>query len=58
MLATCYLLEVALKSRLNDKVGLKGVQLVTISRPIAYGEYAPYNFVDDEKQFEEIVKNM
>ena len=27
------------------------VQLVTISRPTAYGEYAPYHFVDTEQEF-------
>lgn len=37
---------VELKRELNKEVGYKGVQLVTISRPTAYGEYAPYHFVD------------
>ena len=37
---------VELKRELNREVGYKGVQLVTISRPTAYGEYAPYHFVD------------
>ena len=32
---------VELKRELNREVGYKGVQLVTISRPTAYGEYAP-----------------
>lgn len=32
--------------------GYKGVQIVTISRPTAYGEYAPYQFVDTEQEFE------
>ena len=31
---------VELKRELNREVGYKGVQLVTISRPTAYGEYA------------------
>ena len=35
---------VELKRELNREVGYKGVQLVTISRPTAYGEYAPYHF--------------
>ena len=39
---------VELKKELNREVGYKGVQLVTISRPTAYGEYAPYHFVDGE----------
>ena len=34
---------VELKRELNKAVGYKGVQLVTISRPTAYGEYAPYH---------------
>jgi hypothetical protein len=49
---------VELKRNLNREVGYKGVQLVTISRPTAYGEYAPYQFVDDEKEFEKLVKAM
>ena len=32
---------VEMKRALNAAVGDKGVQLVTISRPTAYGEYAP-----------------
>lgn len=42
---------VELKRKLNKAVGYKGVQLVTISRPTAYGEYAPYHFVDTEEEF-------
>jgi len=34
---------VELKRELNKVVGYKGIQLVTISRPTAYGEYAPYH---------------
>ncbi len=47
---------VTLKRRLNKAVGYKGVQLVTISRPTAYGEYAPYQFVDTEQEFEQLVR--
>lgn len=47
---------VELKRRLNKAVGYKGVQLVTISIPIAYGEYAPYQFVDKEQEFEQLVR--
>ena len=47
---------VELKRKLNRAVGYKGVQLVTISRPTAYGEYAPYQFVDTEQEFEKSVK--
>ena len=39
---------VELKRELNKAVGYKGIQLVTISRPTAYGEYAPYHFVDTD----------
>ena len=41
---------------LNKAVGYKGVQLVTISRPTAYGEYAPYQFADSEQEFETLVR--
>lgn len=47
---------VELKRKLNRAVGYKGVQLVTISRPTAYGEYAPYQFVDTEQEFEKTLK--
>ena len=47
-----------LKRELNKAVGYKGVQIVTISRPTAYGEYAPYCFVDTEKEFETLVKGL
>lgn len=33
------------------KVDSSGIQLVTISRPTAYGEYAPYRFVHSEEEF-------
>ena len=48
---------VELKRRINDKVSDKGIQLVTISRPQAYGEYAPYSFVDTIDEFEKKVLN-
>lgn len=58
----CYALKtkhgrqlVELKHELNRAVGRKGIQLVTISRPTAYGEYAPYHFVDDTETFKSIV---
>lgn len=47
---------VTLKKELNNAVGHKGIQLVTISRPTAYGEYAPYHFVDTENEFKILVK--
>lgn len=46
----CYALKtmhgkhlVELKRFLNELVAAKGIQLVTISRPTAFGEYAPYH---------------
>lgn len=61
----CYALKttqgkhlVELKRKLNKAVGYKGVQLVTISRPTAYGEYAPYRFVETESEFEMLVKSL
>ena len=40
---------------LNEKVSDKGVQLVTISRPSAYGEYEPYEIVESMDDFTEKV---
>ena len=61
----CYALKTAhgpelsaLKRMLNQEVGCKGVQLVTISRPTAYGEYAPYLFAKDQAEFVELVRAM
>lgn len=34
-----------------DALNGSGIQLVTISRPTAYGEYAPYRFVHSEEEF-------
>ena len=58
----CYALKtehgksiVELKRKLNKAVGYKGVQLVTLSRPTAFGEYAPYHFIDPEEEFERLV---
>ena len=47
-----------LKKKLNNEVGLKGIQLVTISRPSAYGEYAPYSFIENEEIFTKLVVSM
>lgn len=47
-----------LKRKIMEKVGYNRIQLVTISRPSAYGEYEPYTFVSDEDEFEKIVKLM
>ena len=43
---------------LNSSVRGRGIQLVTISRPMAYGEYAPYSFVDNEDEFRNRVQSM
>ena len=36
---------------IQEKIGLNGVQLVTISRPSAYGEYEPYQIVQTMDEF-------
>lgn len=47
-----------LKNSLNDFALKNNVQLVTISRPSAYGEYSPYSFIDSKEEFFKIVENM
>ena len=61
----CYVLKtshgrhlVELKRDLNNAVGYKGVQLITISRPSAYGEYAPYHFAETEQEFRQLVRGL
>ncbi|BDF04109.1 DUF6718 family protein [[Clostridium] hylemonae] len=46
------------KRSIEEKVGYEKIQLVTISRPSAYGEYEPYYFADTEEEFEKLVVNM
>lgn len=46
------------KRKLIEKIGYDDIQLVTISRPSAYGEYELYHFVDTEEEFEKQVVNM
>ncbi len=48
----------ALIQELNDLAPRRGIQIVTISRPTAYGEYAPYSFVESEEELKEAVKEM
>ena len=55
----CYALKtkadqtaVDLINKIND-MRLSGLQIVTISRPTAFGEYAPYQFVETEHEFVE-----
>lgn len=47
-----------LKKRILDQVNANEIQLVTISRPSAYGEYEPYQFIDTEQEFERMVQTM
>lgn len=61
----CYALKtshgeklVSLKRDLNKQAVPKGIQLVTISRPTAFGEYAPYYFAKDENEFRLLVNAM
>lgn len=49
---------VDLKKRILDQVNANEIQLVTISRPSAYGEYEPYQFIDTEQEFERMVQTM
>ena len=44
------------KKKIIKEIGVENIQLVTVSRPSAYGEYEPYRFVDTEQEFEESVK--
>ena len=44
------------KKKIIKEIGVENIQLVTISRPSAYGEYEPYRFVDIEQEFEENLK--
>lgn len=46
------------KKKLIQQVGTKRIQLITISRPSAYGEYEPYQIVDTEEDFLQAVFNM
>lgn len=41
-----------------DALKLTGLQIVTISRPSAFGEYAPYTFVKNETEFVEKAQNL
>lgn len=61
----CYALKtkhgkhlVEVKRELNNAVENQGIQLVTISRPTAYGEYYPYSFAESEEEFIKLVKSM
>ena len=47
-----------LTKELNILAPRRGIQIVTISRPTAYGEYAPYSFVESKEEMKEAVKAM
>lgn len=47
-----------LKRKIEAQIGYEKIQLVTISRPSAYGEYEPYNFVNTEEEFQKLVMAM
>jgi len=47
-----------LTKELNIIAPRKGIQVVIISRPTAYGEYAPYTFVDDVEALKNAVLAM
>ena len=49
---------VELKRDLQAATPLEQLQLVTISRPAAYGEYAPYTIVKDRDEFIRLVLQM
>ena len=49
---------VQFERKLIAQIGYERIQLVVISRPNAYGEYAPYRFVDTEEEFEKSVMSM
>ena len=46
------------KRMIEAKVGYEKIQLVTISRPSAYGEYEPYRFVETKEEFVCMVEKM
>ena len=46
------------KKKLISEIGTDKIQLVTISRPSAFGEYEPYSFVDTEQEFEQEVRKL
>ena len=47
-----------LKRTLEEKVGYDRIQLITISRLSAYGEYEPYHFVHTKEEFMSAVEQM
>lgn len=41
---------VEMMRRIEDRFGILDLQLINISRPSAYGEYEPFEFVHSEEQ--------
>ena len=41
----------------KDESG-SGIKTNTNSRPTAYGEYAPYTFIENEEEFEKLVEKI
>lgn len=46
------------KHSLDEAIRGSEIELVTISRPTAYGEYATYRFVHSEEEFSDAVMEM
>lgn len=44
--------------KLQNQIGTNNVQLVTISRPSAYGEYEPYEIMDNTEMFQKRVLDL
>lgn len=49
---------VEFKKNIAERAGFPKLQLVTISRPSAYGEYAPYKIINTEAEFEQAVQTL
>lgn len=48
----------ALMRELNELAPRRGIQIAVISRPTAYGEYAPYSFAKSQEELKAAVKAM
>lgn len=44
--------------KLLDEIGYNNIELLTISKPSAYEEYGPYQFIDSQSAFEKAVLAM
>lgn len=47
-----------LKRELSEQVDETRIQLITISRPSAYVEYAPFQYIETEDEFTKAVKQL